>query len=131
MKLVRLAVNLNVCLIFSSGLSIFESDIFQPNIFGSLKAPSNGMYWSYDEDSIEDGYISDGRWEGISSDRNKRFDERLQNSFGFLRGPWNMNPSEKVTRFTSEITGLPGCSAYYQWASLDDMKDFLKVDWKC
>lgn len=51
----------------------------------------------------------------------------MPSPYGYLRGPWNMNPSEYVTRFTSEVTTLPGCSAYYQWASMDSLKDFLYI----
>lgn len=38
-----------------------------------------------------------------------------------------MNPSPYVTRFASEVTSIPGCSAYYQWAATADFGDFLKA----
>jgi len=106
------------------GASIFESFIFTPNTFGSLPAPSNGQYWTYKDDEIDDGKIPDGRWANIEADSNTRFED-IPSAFGYMRGPWNMNPSTYITRYGSEVTSIPGCSAYYQWAESTSYGDFL------
>ena len=107
------------------GSTIFDSFMFTPETFGTLSVPKNEYYWSYEEDSLSDGKIPDGRWAGIKTEYNTRFDE-LVNAYGYLRGPWNMNPSTYVTRFPIDLS-IPGCGAYYEWAEESTLKDFLKA----
>jgi len=108
-----------------AGVSIYDSDMFTSETFGTLSEPKNKAYWSYEKDDIDDGKIPNGRWKKIKADTT-RFDD-IPSPFGYLRGPWNMNPSKYVTRFTSEVTSLPGCAAYYQWASISDFQSFLEI----
>ena len=110
-----------------AGDSIFDSYMYTEDTFGELRAPSNGYYWTYEDDELDDARIPNGRWKHIKvDDKDDRGQfEDMPSPFGYLRGPWNMNPSKYITRFTSEVTTLPGCSSYYQWASLDTVKDFL------
>jgi hypothetical protein len=73
-----------------AGQSIFDSFMFQDSTFGTLKAPSNGYYWTYEDDSIEDGIISDGRWASIKAD-DSRFDD-IPSPFGYMRGEFRLLP---------------------------------------
>lgn len=105
--------------------SMVDSFIFTEEVFGTISGPSNGEYWTWSADAISDAAIKDGRWAYISADMNTRLDETLQNSFGYMRGPWNMNPSPNITRFASTTVSVPSCAAYSSWASADSYTDFL------
>ena len=53
----------------------------------------------------------------------------LLKNFGYLRAPWNINPSPYISRFTNYEAALPECADHYDWiaSSTDSLKDFLKV----
>lgn len=101
-----------------------ESFIFTEDTFGSLNAPSIPDKWTYTNDSLEDAAISNGRWKKTKAEVNTQFSD-LVNGYGYLRGPWNTNPSPYISRFTLEYVSLPKCSAYYNWLSFDSYTDFL------
>jgi hypothetical protein len=71
-------------------------------------------------DRIEDGRIRNGRWANISV-ATSRFDD-LTFNFGYLRAPWNANPSKYVSRYPGHTTSLPGCGNFYSW--LDETTTF-------
>ena len=51
---------------------------------------------------------SDGRWAFTKSEVYTDIDS---NAFGYLRGPWNMNPSPYISRFaTNSAPQLPTCA---------------------
>ena len=105
--------------------TIFESFIFTEDTFGSITKPSSS-YWGfqYAEDSLDNTKILDGRWKDTKAEDNSRFPE-LGNGFGYMRGPWNMNPSPYVTRFSSYSPSLPSCSDYYGGIGMTGFVDFL------
>ncbi len=105
--------------------TIFESFIFTEDTFGSITKPTSS-YWGfqYSQDSLEDTKIQDGRWKEILAEDNSRFPE-LGNGFGYMRGPWNMNPSPYVTRFSAYSPSLPSCSDYYGGIGMSGFADFL------
>ena len=112
---------------YAQNLTIFESPIFTEETFGTLKSPADHYWgWTYKNDKIEDALIQDGRWKATQADLNYQYPE-LQNGFGYIRGPWNMNPSPYITRFTSYTLSLPSCLDYYAWASDKEFVDFLEI----
>jgi len=111
----------------AENITIFESYMFTNNTFGTLEPPKDHYWgWTYKNDFIEDAVVKDGRWANIAADLNVDY-PALQNGFGYIRGPWNMNPSPYVTRFASYTLELPSCLDYFAWASDTDFVDFLEI----
>lgn len=109
----------------AEGTTLAESYMFTAETFGSITNPVDSVWgWTYRNDSIEDAAIPDGRWAKIKADANNKY-PTLSNSFGYMRGPWNMNPSPYISRFAILTTSLPTCSAYYDWLQYTDLSDFL------
>jgi len=105
--------------------TIFESFVFTENTFGSITEPTDSFWgFQYSDDSLEDTKIQDGRWKDTLAEDNSRFPD-LGNGFGYMRGPWNMNPSPYVTRFSAYSPSLPSCSDYYGGINLPGFVDFL------
>ena len=77
----------------------------QESTFGSMVYPKLGDYWSYSNDSVLDAAIPDGRWAKITTKMNDKFED-LNNAFGYMRGPWNTNPSPYVSRFSIAASRL-------------------------
>lgn len=90
----------------AAGKSIFDSMIFTEKTFGSITPPKDSFWgFTYRDDSLLDTAIQNGRWSHIKADKNV-FDG-LNNGFGYMRGPWNTNPSPYVSRFSAYSPSLP------------------------
>jgi len=112
---------------YAQNLTIFESPIFSADMFGTLVQPTDHYWgWTYKNDKIVDAAIPDGRWKQAPADVNYQYPD-LQNGFGYIRGPWNMNPSPYITRFTSYTLSLPSCLDYYAWATDKEFLDFMAI----
>ena len=99
----------------ADGLSLSESPIFTPEIFGSLTSPLNSSWgFTYRDDGYDRGRIPDGLWASQAVDMNGKYPD-LGNPFGFIRGRWNMNPSKYLTRFASLTIELPACESFYNF----------------
>jgi hypothetical protein len=106
--------------------TIFDSFVFTESTFGGMKKPKDEYWgWTYKSDSLEDSKIQSGRWANLQADLNS-FDS-MGNGFGYMRGPWNMNPSPYVSRFSAYSPSLPSCSDYYGGVGLDGFTDFLST----
>ena len=114
--------------------TLFDSPMFTADTFGSLTASKGEgdeqWYWSVG-DAVSDGYIPDGRWAKAKAIRNP-FEEYMASAYGFMRGPWCMNPSSRVTRYpltegSSFQLSLPSCRTYVSWLEDDDKMSFLKT----
>ena len=110
----------------SEDKTIYESVIFSSRTFGSISKPKD-EYWgfTYANDKLEDTKIQDGRWKDLKAELNTRY-PGLSNGFGYMRGPWNMNPSPYITRFSAYSPTLPSCSDYYGGLGLPGFIDFLE-----
>jgi hypothetical protein len=111
-------------------LSFFNSPMFTADTFGSLtKSVYDGTseQWSYEHDSISDGYIPDGRWAGLMAQKNTKYPELTQ-AYGYIRAPWNMNPNEYISRFSiaPPYVNLPGCGNYKEWFEDKDFSASMK-----
>jgi len=104
-----------------------ESIMFSADTFGSVTYPAETCCWTYTNDSMVDAAIPDGRWAFTKADLHNSAFTDLSNAFGYLRGPWNTNPSPYISRFTISHTSLPTCSAYYKWVQLTDLGDFFDL----
>ena len=76
-----------------------------------------------------DGRIPDGRFKDlkIKADAAASGFSTTVNSYGFLRAPWNQNPSEYITRFPSSngvMSVVPTCETHYQALQLTDWYSF-------
>lgn len=110
---------------YEEGEYIFTSFPFKEKTFGSIAEPADHTWgWLYKNDSIENAAIMDGRWKKIKASYNTDYPE-LNANFGYLRAPWNGNPSPYVSRFTAFTTELPSCSDHYKWLEYDTLTDFL------
>lgn len=105
--------------------TIFDSFVFTPEVFGTLREPEDkDMGYTYTNNKIEDGRIFDGRWANITVHSSRYKD--LNYNYGFLRAPWNTNPSPYVSRFPGYTTPLPVCGNFYSWLSeTETLSDFL------
>lgn len=111
---------------YESG-NLEDSYMFTEDTFGSIVSPVDTTWgWTYKDDSIADAAIPDGRWAQIKADT-ADVDDYLQNAFGYLRGPWNMNPSPYISRFAVKNVLFPSCSNYYDWLSMNDFIDFMET----
>lgn len=106
-------------------LTIYESFMFTENTFGTLTKPKSS-YWgfTYTDDSLDSTAVQDGRWKNLEAEVNTRFAD-MGNAFGYMRGPWNMNPSPYLTRFSAYSPSLPTCSEYYGGLGMRDFMDSL------
>jgi len=111
----------------AEGTSLSDSYMFTEDTFGSIHDPVDSYWgWTYRNESIASAAIPDGRWAGANADVNNMYPD-LGNGFGYMRGPWNMNPSPYISRFSISTTALPSCNAYYTWMQYTDMADFLDI----
>jgi hypothetical protein len=107
------------------GLNLRDSPMFTEKTFGEIREPADSYWgWTYRNDSIYSASIKNGLWEKLRSIENPYND--IPNGFGYMRAPWNMNPSPYVSRFTPTDTEVPGCSSYYSWLGNDDFSTFMK-----
>jgi len=106
----------------AAGQSVFESYAFTEETFGTVTAPDDD--WTYAGQSMNDARISNGRWKDLKSELNY-FHPDLVAGYGYLRAPWNMNPSPYILRFASD-SQFPGCSDFAEWASRDEVNSFMK-----
>jgi len=102
-----------------------ESPIFTEDTFGTINFAADDYWgWTYANDSLLDAAIPNGRWKNAIADLNDRYPD-LGNAFGYMRGPWNTNPSPYISRFSISRTRLPSCSVYSEWLQTDDLAEFL------
>lgn len=107
-------------------LTIYESPMFSENTFGELRPPADSSTgWTYANDSVVDATIPNGRWKSQSVVAANPLYDKIANGFGYMRGPWSMNPSPKLTRFAHDSTYVPKCSIYYSWLATTDFSDFM------
>jgi hypothetical protein len=78
--------------------------------------------FTYANDRIEDGAIVDGLWKDYISEYNNVFPD-MSYAYGYLRAPWNLNPSPYVSRFTFNLTSykMPSCSDHYNLLQFESM----------
>jgi hypothetical protein len=109
----------------ANNIAIWDSPVFTKDTFGSLPLPNNYTWgWLYSENDIDDGRIPDGRWENLEVEKNTKFDN-LYYAYGYMRAPWNVNPSKYVSRYTSIDKTLPTCKSHYSLLEYDDIVDFF------
>jgi hypothetical protein len=111
-----------------ANMPVSSSTVFTAEYFGSMNTPSNPKYgFTYSDDSVLDAAIPDGRWAYIKADMNDKYPE-LKAGYGYMRAPWNMNPSPYVSRFNANMmigVNLPSCNAHYEILEETDFMTFL------
>jgi len=112
----------------SYGLRGYSSEIMTSSMFGSMTIPKDVSYgFTYENDQIIDAAIPDGRWAFLKAEKNKDFEE-LKTGYGYMRAPWNMNPSPYVSRFSMDLQigiSLPTCTQHYKILEETDMMSFF------
>jgi len=106
--------------------SVYESPIFTPEIFGSCPLPEDMVLgFSYSKDSLLNAAIPDGRWAFLEADLNTKYPSMIQ-PYGYLRAPWNLNPSPYISRYTysGDAVTLPTCLRYHALINVTDMNYF-------
>jgi hypothetical protein len=107
----------------------YDNHILSAALFGSMTVPSDvHSGFTYASDRIEDGAIPDGRWAQLrSTSQHDLFS--TQYGYGFLRAPWNLNPSPYVSRFAFDFNSskdmLPTCASHYEALQSEDMMEFF------
>lgn len=106
----------------------WESVILSSDTYGAMSLPSNVSHgFTYTEDAMDDGRVKDSRWADLKVEQNVWYDD-LRYSYGYLRAPWNLNPSPYITRyafsFKNKLT-FPDCASHYDVLQYDDMMDFF------
>jgi hypothetical protein len=106
-------------------ISVWDSPIFTNETFGEMPMPANLTWgWLYETNNVDDGAIRSGRWMNMVADLNTKYTE-LDYAYGYMRAPWNMNPSKYVTRYTSVDKDLPTCESHYSLLEYTSIVDFL------
>ena len=112
----------------TEGKTPYTSAVFEETVFGTMHQPrSMSMGFQAGEDDIVDGAIPDGRWAYLKADFNEDYDD-LNYGYGYMRAPWNMNPSPYVSRFAYDYQigiSLPSCKTHYEILEYDSMMDFF------
>lgn len=95
--------------------SLWDSDLWTPGWFGNATGASH--------------VVEEGRWayQEVSTDDDP--DSKASNPYGYLRAPWNLNPSKYVTRF-HELCGVyydqyknwPNCALHH--SALTEMNTY-------
>ena len=103
-----------------------ESYALTPSIFGHMHKPRNfeGGF-TYSQDSIADGVIPDGLWKNFKSDMNVFPD--MDYGYGYMRGPWNLNPNPYISRYTFNFSmyKMPSCNDHYALMTDESMMSFF------
>mmetsp|Transcript_19557 Transcript_19557/g.43588 ORF Transcript_19557/g.43588 Transcript_19557/m.43588 type:complete len:695 (-) Transcript_19557:276-2360(-) len=113
----------------SEGRNALDAFVVGPDWYGGVQLPPNGAGFTY-EDSVLDARIEGGRWNNITAEMNTEYPD-LQSGYGFLRSPWNLNPSPYVSRCTllrgrpEGQTAFPSCESHYDLLQMNDMMDFF------
>lgn len=109
----------------AGGIDLADSPMFQEDTFGELALATDSVWgWTYRNNSIYDAVVKNGKWKRTKAESNYDFTE-LKSGYGYMRGPWNMNPSPLITRFYTTGSAIPSCSSYYSWLSLDTFQEFM------
>ena len=105
-----------------------DSFAFTADTFGSI-TPAADPEWGYTyrNDTIKGGRIPDGRFKHLEAEYNWKFDnfDQISSNYGYMRAPWNANPSPFISRFSGYTTTLPSCSDHYMWLQDSTFTDFL------
>jgi hypothetical protein len=113
-----------------SANSTETADLFvlQSNTFGNVVYPQEIQHgYTYENDAIASGIIANGKWANRQVEMNTEFPD-LQYGFGYLRAPWNYNPSPYVSRFPFSFggsLGLPTCKSHYDILEYSNMMNFF------
>ena len=101
---------------------------FTADTFGSITPAADAAWgYTYRNDSIEGGRIPDGRWKDLKTDYNYKYAhfDQISSNYGYLRAPWNANPSPYISRFSGYTTTLPACQDHYNWLKDSTFVDFM------
>jgi hypothetical protein len=108
-----------------------DSFVMKASTYGEVKAPKDlSKGFTYADDKIIDGRITSGRWENLKVEMNSYYSE-VATGYGYLRAPWNMNPSPYLSRFPFDFSSdgatviFPTCYDNYKILQYDDMMDFF------
>lgn len=111
--------------------TILNSYVTQSDTHGMAQLPINGIGYSYESgDKVTDGRILDGRWSNLKAEINSHFLD-LRTGYGYLRSPWNLNPSPYVSRYTllqgrpPGHPNFPSCTNHYELLQVTNMMDFF------
>jgi len=112
----------------SQGKSSFNSVVMTETFFGSMLMPNNISWgFTYDADNMTYGSIPDGRWAYLESPLNEDYPDLLA-GYGYMRAPWNMNPSPYVSRFSYDYKigiSLPTCTEHYSILEETSLSQFM------
>jgi len=111
--------------------SWFESEVWKSNWFGKIDI----------ENDLN--YVTEGRWAytemlgGGNNGMKYTSNDYVHNSYGYLRAPWNQNPSKYVTRSSTscgadydvEIMGTSDCNVNYQLVFNTQYQTFEEFSW--
>jgi hypothetical protein len=76
----------------SEGKSSVNSAIMTADLFGSMNSPTSLIWgFTYEDDLIENGAITTGRWAYLKAELNTKYPD-LKSGYGYVRAPWNLNP---------------------------------------
>lgn len=107
------------------GLKLNESPMFTEDTFGSLNYAEDDYWgWTYANDSLKNSIIPDGRWKRLTVEVNNKYED-LGNSFGYMRAPWNFNPSQYISRFAGDHASLPSCKSFALLVEYTDFPSFM------
>jgi hypothetical protein len=106
----------------------YNSYIINDEMFGSCSFPKDtepGFAFEYVNDNIVDARIPDSKFKDLKVGINTIYTEMML-GYGYMRAPWNLNPSPYVSRFTFDgHMSLPGCSDHYEVLVFNDLMDFM------
>jgi len=112
-----------------SNIKVQDSIIMSDDIFGNTSSPNTiALGFTYENDTIESGIITTGRWAYLTIDKMDSTLTYLKSGYGYLRAPWNMNPSPYVSRYalsSESDTNLPSCRSHYNILTEGNLMSFL------
>jgi len=114
----------------AQGATSLDAFVVGPEMYGSVQMPQNQAGFTYGKDSVLEGRLVGGRWNNVTAEMNTHYPE-LSSGYGYLRSPWNLNPSPYVSRYTllrgrpEGQTPFPSCSAHFDLLQVNSMMDFF------
>lgn len=108
-----------------------DNDMLTADFFGSANFPRDISRGYQSDEDITLGSIRDGRWSLLKTPTVQEVsaEEGGGNPYGYLRAPWNLNPSPFVSRFPFDFGStkdrLPTCLSHYTSLKSEELMQFF------
>eukprot|EP01038_Epipyxis_sp_PR26KG_P015305 gene15305-20622_t len=112
----------------TSSSTLADSFVMRNELYGSTSKPKDFQAgFVYGKDLVNDARIPDSLWANLKTEFNTEYSD-LKFGYGYMRAPWNLNPSPYISRFVFDFSSVkpPSCMNHYKMLSeYDDLMTFF------